>query len=187
MKSDYTNSLNKKVVQKLIYSEVKQQGFKKLIGLAGPNITDYLTMTKKHGIKQAQVYENSYVNLFHQMNSFNPPIKTTVLYQDIYHAPVYQDVLYDLDFTCTIKNANKHIKKFKDVFSIITLSLRGVGLMFTIKKFCKIVSKMKPTISLNVKVTSSYKKHIIQFGNEKSYTLYQYKDSMSMLTIQPNF
>ena len=187
MKSDYTHSFKKKIVQSIVFSDIKQQGFQKLIGLAGPNITEYLHFAKKQGIKQAEVYEKDFAHMLYQMNSFKPPIKTSVLYQDIYYAPVYQDVVYDLDFCCTIKNAAHHIKKFKDVTSIITLSIRGVGLIFTIKKFCKIISKMKPKINLNIEVTSAYKKHNICFEGGKSYTLYEYRDTSPMLTIQPNF
>lgn len=186
-KIDYTNSYRKKEVQKLVYQDIKKQGFTKLIGLAGPNINSYLQFVKQYGIKQAEVYENEYVNMLYQMRDFQPPIKTTVNYQDIYYAPVYQDVLYDLDFTCTIKNADLHLKKFKHAKAIITLSLRGVGVKETIKKFCKIISNLKPEIKYNVLVTPVYKKHTITFDAKTSYSVYVYKDTSSMLTIQPNF
>jgi hypothetical protein len=185
-KTDYSKSYKKKVVQQIVFSDMKQRGLSRLVGLAGPNITDYLSFAKQMGIKQAEVYERDYVNLIYQMHDFKPPIKTTVKYQDVYAADVYQDVLYDLDFCCTIKNAEDHIKKFKSN-AIITLALRGIGLKPTIKRFCKIVSKLKPEIKLNVAVTNSYKQHIINFANEQSYTLFEYRDTSPMLTIKPNF
>ena len=168
-----------------MFSDFKERGISKLVGLAGPNITDYLSFVKSNGIKQAEIYEKDYVNLIHQMKSFKPPIETTVLYQDVYHADVYQDVIYDLDFCCSIKNAAPHIKKFKSN-AIITLALRKVGLMFTLKKFCKLVSKVKPVIKLNVEVNSNFKKHILVLGKQ-SYTAYQYHDTTSMVLIKPNF
>ena len=119
------------------------------------------------------------------MKNFKPPIETTVLYQDVYHADVYQDVIYDLDFCCSIKNAAPHIKKFKSN-AIVTLALRKVGLMFTLKKFCKLISKVKPIIKLNVEVNSNFKKHILVLGKQ-SYTAYQYYDTTSMVLIKPNF
>jgi len=186
-KTDYSRSYKKKFVQKIVFSDLKQQGMSKLVGLAGPNITDYLSFVKDMGIKQAEVYENDYVNMLYQMQNFKPPIKTTVKYQDIYTADLYQDVLYDLDFCCTIKNAEHHIKKFKDNVSVITLALRGVGLKQTIKRFCKAVSKLKPEITLNVNVTDAYKEHRIYFDRNQSYTLFEYRDTTSMLTIKPNF
>jgi hypothetical protein len=183
MKRDYSTSYRKKLVQQIVFSDVKKQGMDKLVGLAGPNITDYLSFVKSNGIKQAEVYENDYVNMLQQMHTFKPPIKTTVKYQDVYTADLYQDTVYDLDFCCTIKNAEHHIKKFKDTRNIITLSLRGVSFNHTIKKFCKIVSKLKPKITLNVNVTAYYKQHEIRFDNNQSYKVFQYSDTSAMLTI----
>jgi len=183
IKRDYTTAYKKKAVQQVVFTELKQHGFKKLIGLAGPNITDYLSFTKKYGIKQAEVYESDFTNMLYQMRNFRPPIKTKVNFQDIYHAPVYQDVVYDLDFCCTIKYADLHIKKFKENKSIITLALRGLGLKETVKRFCKLVSKLKPNIQYNVEVNSNYKKHIISFNKDVVYNLYEYRDTTQMLTI----
>jgi len=185
-KTDYSKSYKKKVVQQMVFSDMKQRGLNRLIGLAGPNITDYLSFAKSMGIKQAEVYERDYVNLIYQMQDFKPPISTTVKYQDIYTADVYQNVLYDLDFCCTIKYAEPHIKKFKNN-AIITLALRGVGFKETLKKFCKIVSKLKPVITLNVNVTDAYKQHVVYFDDNQSYTLFEYRDTSPMLTIKPNF
>lgn len=182
-KLDYSKSYNKKQVQQVVYSGVKQLKFKNLIGLAGPNITDYLTFVKSKGIKHAEVYEKDYTSMLYQMKDFRPPISTKVNFQDVYDAPVYQDVIYDLDFCCTIKNAEHHIKKFKQNKSIITLALRGIGLKQTVKRFCKLVSKLKPEITFNVHVCSNYKKHSIRFDKETVYTLYEYRDTTPMLTI----
>jgi hypothetical protein len=185
MKIDYTKAYRKKLVQQIVFDDFKQRGMTKLVGLAGPNITDYLSFVKSKGIKQAEVYERDYVNLIYQMSDFKPPIKTTVKYQDILHADIQENVIYDLDFCCTIKNAEQHIKKFKHN-AIITLALRKIGLMPTLKKFCKIVSKVKPDIHLNVEVTPNFKVHLLSFGNQ-SYTAYQYHDTTPMLLIKPNF
>jgi hypothetical protein len=184
-KLDYTKAYRKKLVQQIVFDDFKTRGLSKIVGLAGPNITDYLSFAKSKGIKQAEIYEKDYVNLLHQMSDFRPPIKTTVLYQDILHADVQQNVLYDLDFTCTIKNAEQHIKKFKNN-AIITLALRKIGLIPTLKKFCKIVSKLKPEIKLNIEVNPNYKVHLLKF-EEESYTVYQYHDTTPMVLIKPNF
>lgn len=186
-KTDYSKSYKKKLVQQIVFDDFKQRGLNKLVGLAGPNITDYLSFVKSKGIKQAEVYERDYVNLIYQMSDFKPPIKTTVKYQDIYTAELKQDVIYDLDFCCTIKNAKDHIKKFKNHPSIITLALRGIGFKETVKRFCKIVSNLKPTITLNVKVTDNYKEHSVFFTNKLNYSLFEYRDTTPMLVIKPNF
>jgi hypothetical protein len=185
-KVDYTKAYRKKIIQDLVFDDFKSRGLSKIIGLAGPNITDYLTFAKSKGIKQAEIYEKDSMNLLYQIADFRPPIKTKVLYQDILHANVQENVLYDLDFTCTIKNAEQHIKKFKNN-AIITLALRKIGLMPTLKKFCKLVSNLTPEITLNIQVNPNYKVHLVNFGKEKSYTVYQYFDTTPMCMIKPNF
>jgi hypothetical protein len=185
MKIDYSNATNKKVVQQIVFNDFKQRGMSKLIGLAGPNITDYLSFVKSKGIKEVQVYERDYSNLIYQMANFRPSIKTTVHYQDIYYAGVQDDVIYDLDFCCTIKNAEPHLKRFRKNV-IVTLALRKIGLMPTLKKFCKIVSNITPTIELNVCVTNNFKMHLLHLGKQ-SYTAYQYFDTTPMCIIKPNF
>lgn len=184
-KLDYSDSINKKIVQKIVFNDIKNKKINQLVGLAGPNITDYLSFVKSFGIRTAEIYEKDYVNMLYQMRDFSPPIQTTVTYQDIYYAGVQQNTVYDLDFCCTIINAENHIKKFKDN-AIITLSLRYVGLMETLKRFCKLVSRLKADIQLEVEVTQAYKLHKIIFS-DKSYNCYQYRDTSPMLTISPIF
>ena len=185
MKIDYTKAYKKKVVQQIVFDDFKQRGMTKLVGLAGPNITDYLSFVKSKGIKSAEIYENNYGNLLYQMQNFKSPIQTTINYQDVYFANDEQHVIYDLDFCCSIKNAAPHIKKFKKN-AIVTLALRGIGLMPTLKQFCKLVSKLKPEFELNVEVTSNFKRHLVHLGNQ-SYTAYQYSDTTPMVLIKPNF
>jgi hypothetical protein len=184
-KTDYSKSYKKKLVQQIVFDDFKQRGMNKLVGLAGPNITDYLSFVKSKGIKQAEVYERDFVNLIYQMQDFKPPIKTTVKYQDILNADVQESVIYDLDFCCTINSVEPHIKKFKKN-AIFTLALRGVGLIPTLQRFCKIVSEFKFDIQLNVHQTPNFKMHVLHFGKE-SYTVYQYCDTSPMIVIKPNF
>lgn len=187
-KTDYSKSYKKKLVQQIVFSDMKQRGLSKLVGLAGPNINDYLSFAKEMGIKQAEVYERDPVNLIYQMQDFKPPIKTTVKYQDVYTADVYQDVLYDLDFCCTIKNAEEHIKKFRNN-AIITLALRGVGLIPTLRRFSKILTGYsRPFIFENFYETEHYKVHRLSLQHiNKNYMVYQYRDTTSMIVIKPHF
>jgi hypothetical protein len=184
-KIDYSKSYKKKLVQNIVFNDFKERGIKKLVGLAGPNITDYLSLVKSKGIKQAEIYERDYTNLIYQMQDFRPSIKTTVKYQDILHADVQEGVIYDLDFCCTIDSAEEHIKKFKKN-AIITLALRGVGLIPTLEKFCELVNDFKSSIQLNVYKTENFKMHVLHF-EKISYTVYHYCDTSPMIVIKPNF
>ena len=69
----------------------------------------------------------------------------------------------------------------------MTLSIRPIGFEETINKFCKLVSNLKPKILLNVIEDINYKLHKISFSNGTSYDCYEYKDTVPMLTIKPNF
>jgi len=47
VKTTYESSFHKKVVQNIVFKDFKMRKFKKLIGLAGPNISSYLLFIKK--------------------------------------------------------------------------------------------------------------------------------------------
>lgn len=185
-KTDYSKSYRKKIVQEIVFNDMKQRGISKLVGLAGPNITDYLSFAKSKGIKHAEVYEKDYINLLYQMRDFRPPIKTVVNYQDIYYANNNENTLYDLDFTCCVYKAAPHIKKFKQN-AIITLSIRPIGFKETINKFCKLITPLKPKVTFNVLQDGNYNLHKIDWANGKSYNCYEYRDTVPMLTFKPNF
>lgn len=185
-KTSYTNSIKKKAVQEVVFRDAMKRKFRKVVGLAGPNITDYLSFLKGKGIKEAEIYEKDCRQLVNQFIDFSPIISTSVQFGDIISADsTDKKTLYDLDFCCTIKNAKQHIRKFKSN-AIITLAIRGVGLKSTVKQFCKLVSKEKPKVEWNKTSTTMYKVHTISFSDQ-SYTCYQYRDTSCMLTIKPNF
>lgn len=186
-KNDYSLSFNKKAVQHTIFNQYKSQRFKKLVGLAGPNINDYFSFLKSKGIKQAEVYEYDISKLAIQLSKYQPVIKSEIKYQDIYHAdPDRKDTVYDLDFCCSIRNAAKHVKKFT-CNVVVTLSIRPIGLKKTIKKFAKLVDgTLNPEFYLVEVVsakTGSFKIYRLNTDTRK-YQCYIYKDSMPMLTIQ---
>jgi len=183
IKTDYTHSPKKRVVQSLVFKQAIK-GKNKLIGLAGPNINNYLKFIKQMGIQVVDIYESHPMQLLLQMldykASFN--VKTRVQNTDIYNAPANEkDTLYDLDFDCSILLVKKHIKKFIEN-SIITLAIRPVGVQKTLSIFSKLVSREKPHIELNVQNTKDYTLHKVVFPS-KTYLCYQYRDKSNMITI----
>ena len=185
-KLDYSKSYRKKIVQQIVFNDLKQRGINKIVGLAGPNITDYLSFVKSKGFKTAEIYEYDAINLMQQLNNFQPVIQTRILYQDIYTAPLYQDAVYDLDFTCSLLNAKQHIKKFNKN-AVVTVSLRPLTLISSLKMFSKTISKLKSNIRLNVHKTKDYVLHLIEWQDGRSYNVYQYADTCQMLTFKPNY
>jgi hypothetical protein len=183
MKSDYTTSLNKKAVQNDIFKRVRKKNFTKVVGLGGPNITQYLQFLKSYGIKYADIYENDRFHILLQISSFKPVINTNVHFNDIIcHKMQKDDTLYDLDFCSSIYTLRDAVKKFRKN-SIFTFSARPIGVETTITEFFKCFhSKAKPKITYNYKISKEFKIHKAQWKN-KTYMCYVYKDTTPMLTI----
>lgn len=186
-KTDYSTSVNKRAVQNAIFNSLSHK-FNKVIGLAGPNITDYLKFMKQNGVKSAEIYEKNISQLAIQMNDFVPVIASKIQFGDIIQAKSHQPkTLYDLDFCCSINNAYQHIQKFSDDASIITLSIRPVGFMHTLLKFSQLIdSESSPIIEFLGSVEHNlgkYRTYNLTTGAKK-YKCYLYKDSVPMVTIQ---
>jgi len=183
MKSDYTLAKNKKAVQNDIFKRAQKKNFTKVVGLGGPNITQYLQFLKSYGIKHADIYENDRFHILLQISSFKPVISSKVHFEDITNAQVKQEkTLYDMDFCCSVVTVTESIKKFKDN-SIFTFSIRPMGIESTINEFFKSMrNNAKPKITYNYKVNKQFKIHKIMW-NSNRYFCYIYKDTVPMMTL----
>lgn len=181
-KTSYLLSINKRIVQREIFSRLEKKKLNKVIGLGGPDLTNYLLLLNKYNVKHAEIYEYDISNLTLQLNTYKPIIDNQVLYGDVLYAtPDKSDTFYDLDFCCSIINARNHIKKFKNNVCY-TLSIRPVGLEKTIKEFSKLIDgTRKPTLTL-IKQEKEYKSYSLKTDSKK-YLCYIYRDSVPMLTI----
>lgn len=185
-KTDYTQSINKRAVQASIYQKVKWNKLHKVVGLGGPNITDYLLLLRSHKVKRAQIYEYDLAQLSIQIDHYMPVIDSEIRYADVYHAdPNQSDTFYDLDFCCSINNARIHVQKFKHNVCY-TLSIRPIGLEKTIKEFAKLVDNTKdPEFELkhsHCDSSTKYKCYVLN-TNTKQYECYIYKDTVPMISI----
>lgn len=182
-KNDYSESNKKKIVQKIVYKQaVAKQKITKLIGLAGPNISDYLSFIKSMGITIAHIYEKNPKQLLLQLMDYRSIIDARMQFNDILEAtPNQEDTLYDLDFDCSIIVVRDHIKKFIKN-SIVTVAIRPIGLRKTISIYCELRGEAHPVIEYNVHINKNYKVHMVT-GEKTSYTIYQYRDKSNMLTI----
>lgn len=175
IKSTYTDGYNKRAIRSSLMSLTNKQ---KVIGLAGPDIVEYINDMKKKGYKKFILYENNKEILWKQINSFKH-IKTpiTLIYDDICNVdPDEKDTLYDLDFCTTIKNMEHCIKKFNSNF-IMTFSTR-IGMNETIELFFKYrdeyIVKEYTTLWNGIYLT------IFHTNKDKRYAFVRYKDSSSM-------
>lgn len=189
VKTDYTLSKNKRAVQEAIFNLYKKHKFNRVVGLAGPNITEYLQMMKDKGFRHAEIYENNISQLAIQMGHYKPVISSQVVFGDIILANANQEnTLYDLDFCCSINTASEHIQKFSSDDAVVTtLSIRPVGFIHTILKYAQLIDrKSSPIIEFLGGVTShlgKYRTYRLSVNNKK-YMCYLYKDSVPMVTIQ---
>lgn len=175
-------STNKRIVQKEIFSNLKKRKLSKVIGLGGPNITNYLLLLNSFNVEQAEIYEYDISKLALQLKNYKPVIKSEVLFGDVFYAqPNQSDTFYDLDFCCSIKNARTHVQKFtKNV--CYTLSLRPIGFEQTIKEFAKLIDGTKKPLLTFIESNDGFKSYRLKTDSKK-FMCYVYKDTTPMLTI----
>lgn len=104
-----------------------------IYGLGGPTINDCIEFYNSQQVNNIEIWENDESTYSQQLQILEHPIKLNfgnILSVD----GDKEDVLYDLDYCCTIKTIKQEdIAKFKKNF-IMTFSLRG-GYVHTIEKF----------------------------------------------------
>ncbi len=132
MKTSYKEAKNKKAVREFLLSFFNESS---IIGLAGPDINEYLDWCQEKGFTKVEVWENDSKVMMKQLSDISPDSPLVYKFGDIIKAKSDSDSLYDLDFCKTIVSLYEHIKKFKKEKFIITMATRGVGNQETINKF----------------------------------------------------
>ncbi len=160
-----------------------------LVGLAGPDILGYINSMNNRGFKHLHMFENNPDIAFIQCSNIGLEVPTNeweykILavkcqwkFGDILEAEFKPNTVYDLDFTFTMKSAEKYVKKFKENF-IFTTTTRKFGIARTLNCF---FTWRKETIST---VTHCEDRHrsIIK-TDVGTYLVYRYRDTAPMLSI----
>lgn len=177
MKTTYVDAKRKKKVRNFL---IKKFNFDEVVGLAGPDINEYINNIRFKDCNKIRIYETSASTLYKQLTEINTSKKEISLsYSDIYNAvPNKEGVLYDLDFCATARSLKDHIKKFKDNF-IMTFSLRKCGFKETIDIFFK---ARRETVLSTVKKLSPIP-HTIFNTNKGKYIYCAYHDTTTMCCI----
>lgn len=175
MKVSYKNSSNKKELR----SKIIPKG-NKIIGLAGPDFTDYVEFLKEKGYNNIRVWENNPKTLLSQI-SYMPTINHPVHLNkgDIYEAPVEKNTIYDLDFCCQMKSIEKHVKKFQNSKYILTVSEMRIKRYSSIPIFFSYLDERVTSHSIledNSQLFVTNKQH--------SYHAWAYSDTSPMLMIK---
>ena len=147
-KHTYIDAANKHMVREFLFSFFK---YSAIVGLAGPNINEYIKWCKSKGYKDIEIWENTPEVAIHQLMNINYPVR--MRFGNILEAePNRIKTLYDLDYCVTARYMKEHMVKFKDNF-IMTFSRRikdveTVKTFFTTRKE-KIIASMQSTHPFN--------------------------------------
>lgn len=124
MKVIYDQAHKKLEVRTKIFSRFTR--FNRLIGLAGPNLDQYVKFFASQGIKDFQIWENNRQTLLHQIVQSSNHINLKLNFGDILNAPVRTDTLYDLDFCGLLPTFRDHLIKFRKATCILTVCTRDI-------------------------------------------------------------
>lgn len=171
-KTTYIDAQNKKLVREFLIQKFQ---FETIVGLAGPDINDYLEYLQTKGYKEFEIYENNPLVLTEQLNKLSTEAKVSLIEGDIYQAdPNKPNTLFDLDYCASVRYLKDHIAKFKDNF-IMTFSTR-IGLKETVDTFFE-ARQEKVIRRIN---KSSPIPHTVYTTNNGRYLFVKYRDTSSM-------
>lgn len=176
-KMSYKDATNKKQVRDFLFSLFADLQLKKIVGLAGPDINDYLEWCKSKGYDEFEIWENHSPTLLKQLREVRLP-EVNFKYGDILNTSEDRhDVLFDLDYCVTVRYMKEHIKKFKNRF-IMTFA-RRIKDDETINSF---FSARKETIISKVHKTTPLF-HTIYESTGGKYIFINYRDTSNMCCI----
>jgi len=129
-KYTYINAGNKHAVREFLFSYFR---FNSVVGLAGPDINDYVKWCKSKGYNDIEIWENEPSVMLKQLSEVKMPIRYR--FGNIIDASFCKNVLFDLDYCVSVRYMKEHLQKFKDNF-IMTFSTR-IGVQETVDSFFK--------------------------------------------------
>lgn len=175
-KLTYKDSSNKKKVREFLFSLFTDLQLKKIVGLAGPDINDYINFCKSKGYDQFEIYENHLPTAFDQIKFLRTKAKLSLSYGNILNADASRsDVLFDLDYCVTAKFMRGHIKKFKNNF-IMTFA-RRIDDRETFKAF---LNGKNETLKSVLTLFAPIKHSILTTEEGNTYYYVEYRDTSNM-------
>jgi hypothetical protein len=175
-KSSYKEAKNKKAAREFVFSHYQQP---KIIGLAGPDINEYVSWCKSNKFEIDEIWEKDPRVMMKQLTDIKLDSITKYRFGDINNTmPDRTDTVYDLDYCGCVETLYNSVIKFKKNI-VMTFSLRGVGAEKTISSF---FSKRNEKIEARVNKSKPVN-HISIKTNHGKYIVVPYFDTTPMLTI----
>jgi len=175
-KTTYKDASNKKKVRDFMFSLFMDQHLNKIVGLAGPDIPDYIAFCKSKGYDEFEIYENHIPTIFDQIKYLRTKAKVSLTYGNILGADANREnVLFDLDYCVTVRYMHPHLKKFKKNF-IMTFA-RRITDEETFNSFFKARGeKLKSVLTLFTPLKHS----ILTTEDGNDYYYVEYRDTSAM-------
>jgi hypothetical protein len=129
-KETYLDAEKKHAVREYLF---KQFQLNSIVGLAGPDINDYIKWCKSKGYNEFEIWEMEPAVVMKQLTEVKYPV--SYKFGNILNTELKPNTLFDLDYCVSVRYMKDHLKKFKDNF-IMTFSTR-IGVQETIDKFFK--------------------------------------------------
>ena len=175
-KHTYKDSSNKKKVREFLFSLFAQQQLNKIVGLAGPDVQDYINFCKSKGYDEIEIFENHIPTAIEQVKYLRTKGRITLTFGDIVNAdPDMKDVLYDLDYCVTTKFMYSHLRKFNNNF-IMTFARR----ISDKETFNTFFNAKKETLKSVLTLFSPIKHSILETENGNTYYYVEYRDTSNM-------
>ena len=175
-KLSYKDASNKKAVREFLFSLFAQQQLNKIVGLAGPDVHDYISFCKSKGYDEFEIFENHVPTIFDQIKYFRTQAKVSLTYGNILNTDADRsNVLYDLDYCVTARYMHSHLRKFQKNF-IMTFA-RRIKDQETFDAFFRARGeKLKSVLTLFTPLKHS----ILTTENGNNYYYVEYRDTSNM-------
>ena len=175
-KLTYKEASNKKNVREFLFSLFAQQQLNKIVGLAGPDVDDYIKFCKSNGYTEFEIYENHIPTIIDQIKYLRTKAKISLTYGNILNADANREkVLYDLDYCVTARYMHSHLKKFNKNF-IMTFA-RRISDEETFNAFFKSRGEQLKTI---LTLFTPIKHSILSTEEGNEYYYVEYRDTSNM-------
>jgi len=175
-KLSYREASNKKKTREFLFSLFAQQQLNKIVGLAGPDVDDYIKFCKSKGYSEFEIYENHIPTIFEQIRFLRTKGKISLTYGNILDADAdRENVLFDLDYCVTARFMRSHLKKFNKNF-IMTFARRITNK----ETFDSFFNAKKETLKSVLTLFTPLKHSILTTEEGNVYYYVEYNDTSNM-------
>lgn len=175
-KLTYKEASNKKKVREFLFSLFAEQQLNRIVGLAGPDVDDYIKFCKSKGYSEFEIYENHIPTIFEQIRFLRTKGKISLTYGNILDADAdRENVLFDLDYCVTARFMRSHLKKFNKNF-IMTFARR----ISNKETFDSFFNAKKETLKSILTLFTPLKHSILTTEEGNVYYYVEYRDTSNM-------